>query len=174
MLFTRGYGIEKVLLICCICILMSSLKATKPADISEEQLQRITDAIVTRLKVHYICYLFIQVCLILICIILLFTFKLLIHTLGPIGGKNEIERSYYIDAVLRDIVKSCGKDVQIYQQYNIVGSRVDFVIKHVNTMIYITEAKITDIEQGICQNFIQLHSACKVNYISYYYANTNF
>ncbi|CAG8679645.1 524_t:CDS:2, partial [Paraglomus brasilianum] len=51
---------------------------------------------------------------------------------GPIGGKNEMERSYYIDAVLRDIVKLCGEDVQINQQYNIVGSRVDFVIKHTN------------------------------------------
>ncbi|CAG8557593.1 5329_t:CDS:2, partial [Paraglomus brasilianum] len=116
--------------------------STKPADISEEQLKRIIDAIVTRLK-------------------------LLIHTSGPIGGKNEMERSYYIDAVLRDIVKSCGEDVQIYQQYSIVGShgdgRVDYVIKHVNTIICITEAKTSAIEQGICQNFIQLHSACKIN-----------
>jgi len=48
---------------------------------------------------------------------------------------------------------------------------VDYVIKHVNTIICITEAKTSAIEQGICQNFIQLHSACKVNYISYYYCD---
>ncbi|CAH1767467.1 11845_t:CDS:2, partial [Entrophospora sp. SA101] len=93
--------------------------------------------------------------------------KLLIATSGPIVGKNEMERSYFIDALLREIVFFFGEKFSISQQYNVIGShgdgRVDFLIMHGEIIICITEAKTTEIEEGMAQNFVQLHSACEKN-----------
>nr|CAG8625619.1 15276_t:CDS:2 [Entrophospora candida] len=93
--------------------------------------------------------------------------KLLIVTSGPIVGKNEMERSYFIDALLREIVFFFGEKFSISQQYNVIGShgdgRVDFLIMHGEIIICITEAKATEIEEAMAQNFAQLHLTCKKN-----------
>ena len=77
-----------------------------------------------------------------------------------------MERSYFIDALLREIVFFFGEKFSISQQYNVIGShddgRVDFLIMHGEIIICITEAKPTEIEEGMARNFVQLHSACKV------------
>nr|CAG8606438.1 10242_t:CDS:10 [Entrophospora candida] len=81
-----------------------------------------------------------------------------------ISQANEMERSLYIEAILRGVANTF-LDIILHLQFYISGpegkGRVDFAASNLQQLICVTEAKRFQIEEGISNNFIQLQSACK-------------
>ncbi|CAG8584207.1 5231_t:CDS:2 [Funneliformis caledonium] len=94
--------------------------------------------------------------------------KLFLKVTGTIDGRNEIERSRFIDTILCNIVSTFNREenVKLYLKFVLTSpygkGRTDFFIKCDDTIVCITEVKRTDLEYGFCQNLIQLQNACKV------------
>lgn len=86
----------------------------------------------------------------------------MIKTTGHLQvGLNEREKSAFIDAVLRCAV-STFSDLRMRMETSQTFGRTDFSIHYKDTIICITETKKETIQEGVCQNILQLKDACKV------------
>ncbi|CAG8568054.1 5355_t:CDS:10 [Ambispora leptoticha] len=95
--------------------------------------------------------------------------QLILNTSGVIDICNEMERSVFVDTILRGIVSTFDKKqkVKLHLEFMVTGpygkGRTDFTINCECTILCVTESKRFDLEYGFCQNLIQLQSACKEN-----------
>ncbi|CAG8624590.1 10009_t:CDS:2 [Paraglomus brasilianum] len=82
---------------------------------------------------------------------------------------NEMERLLYIEAVVRGVVNTFSQ-VILHLQFYVPGpegkGRVDLAISYINDLLYITEAKRFQVEEGLSKNFVQLQSACDAWYFT--------
>ncbi|CAG8673102.1 7830_t:CDS:1, partial [Paraglomus occultum] len=87
--------------------------------------------------------------------------------LPNIRSSNEAIRRTYISCVLYKVALCFDGSIKVIPEYQLKGSHgkgpVDWAIMIGSKIIVITEAKKKDLDHGIAQNTIQLHTAIQEN-----------
>ncbi|CAB4438084.1 unnamed protein product [Rhizophagus irregularis] len=96
--------------------------------------------------------------------------KLILRTSGSIDEcENEAERTDFVATILRGVVSTFDENynIKMRREFNISGTygkgHTDFAITYIKKIFCVTEVKVSDLEYGFCENFIQVQTACQHN-----------
>ncbi|RIB03105.1 hypothetical protein C2G38_2123824 [Gigaspora rosea] len=86
-----------------------------------------------------------------------------------INNANEVERSAYVAAIFHGVLATFHKEekVILHREYSLSDAngkgRFDFTITQNEDILCVAEVKAEDREYGLCQNLVQIQSACQNN-----------